>query len=131
MGFNGGYQKHDSFDGHRFSKSCHRLWRDIMSIKKTYFKTKPTCRLTFRLPGKEAGDAKAVNLVGEFNKWNTQKTKLKHLKNGDFKVELELDAGKEYQFRYLIDQSRWTNDPEADKTAHTPFPDSVNSVVVT
>jgi 1,4-alpha-glucan branching enzyme len=102
-----------------------------MSIKKTYFKTKSTCRLTFRLPKNEVGDAKAVNLVGEFNKWNTKQTKLKQLKSGDFKIEVELVAGREYQFRYLIDQSRWTNDPEADKTAHTPFPDSVNSVVIT
>ena len=102
-----------------------------MSIKKTYFKTKSTCRLTFKLPKKEVGDAKAVNLVGEFNKWNPKQTKFRQLKSGDFKIEVELEAGREYQFRYLIDQSWWTNDPEADKTAHTPFPDSVNSVVVT
>ncbi|NQU65879.1 MAG: isoamylase early set domain-containing protein [SAR324 cluster bacterium] len=102
-----------------------------MSIKKTYFKSKPTCRLTFRLREEEVRGARAVNLVGEFNMWNTQKTRLKQLKNGDFKIELELDKGKEYQFRYLIDQTRWTNDPEADKTAYTPFPDTINSVVVT
>jgi len=102
-----------------------------MSIKKTYFKTKPTCRLTFKLLKEQAGDAKAVSLVGEFNQWNTNKTKLKQLKSGDFKIEVELEAGREYQFRYLIDQNRWTNDPEADKTAQTPFPDSVNSVVIT
>ncbi|MFH2132819.1 MAG: isoamylase early set domain-containing protein, partial [bacterium] len=94
-------------------------------------KTRPTCRLTFRLHKKEVGDARTIHLVGEFNKWNTKKTKLKCLQNGDFKIELELAAGKEYQFQYLIDQTRWFNDPEADKTAPTPYPDSVNSVVVT
>ncbi len=102
-----------------------------MSITKTYFKTKPTCKLTFRLMKDEVGDAKTIHLVGEFNKWNTRKMKLRLLKNGDFKIELELESGREYEFRYLIDQKQWSNDPEADKTAPTPFPDSVNSVVVT
>ncbi len=102
-----------------------------MSIKKQFFKTRPTCKLTFRLLKKDVGNAKTVHIVGDFNKWNTRKTALKHLKNGDFKIELELEAGREYQFRYLIDQSQWTNDPGADKSAPTPYPDSVNSVVVT
>lgn len=102
-----------------------------MSIKKQYFKTRPTCKLTFRLLKSEVGDARTVHLVGDFNKWNTRKTALKHLKNGDFKIQLELEAGREYQFRYLINQSLWRNEPEADKTASTPYPDSVNSVVVT
>ena len=102
-----------------------------MSIKKQYFKTRPTCKLTFRLLKQDVGDAKTVHLVGDFNKWNTRKTVLKHLKNGDFKIELELEAGKEYQFRYLVDQNYWMNEQEADKTAPTPYPDSVNSVVVT
>lgn len=102
-----------------------------MSIKKQYFKTRPTCKLTFRLKKKEVGSARTVHLVGSFNKWNTRKTALKHLKNGDFKVELELEKGREYEFRYLIDQQHWINEQEADKTAPTPYPDSVNSVIVT
>ncbi len=102
-----------------------------MSIAKKYFKTKSTCRLTFRLLKDEVGDAKTIHLAGDFNKWNTQKTVMKHLKNGDFKVELELESGREYAFRYLVDKTRWTNDTEADKTAPTPYPDSVNSVVIT
>ncbi len=102
-----------------------------MSVKKQYFKTRPTCKLTFRISNKEMGKAKSVHLVGDFNKWDPKKTALKHLKNGDFKIELELESGREYQFRYLIDQQVWANEPEADSTAPTPYPDSVNSVVVT
>lgn len=102
-----------------------------MSIKKQYFKTRPTCKLTFRLLRKEAGSAKAVHIVGDFNKWSTTKTAMKRLKNGDFKLELELESGQEYQFKYLVDKKEWINEPEADKTAPTPYPDSVNSVVIT
>ena len=34
------------------------------------------------------------------------------------------------QFRYLLDNNRWENDPEADKSAATPFGDARNSVIV-
>jgi len=102
-----------------------------MSIRKQYFKTRPTCKLTFRLLKNEVGSARTVHIVGDFNKWNTHKTAMKHLKNGDFKLELELESNREYQFRYLLDQNHWINEPEADKTAPTPYHDSVNSVVIT
>lgn len=102
-----------------------------MSIKKQYFKTRPTCKLTFRLPKNEVGSAKTIHIVGDFNKWNPRKSAMKHLKNGDFKIELELEAGREYEFRYLLDQKQWINEAEADKTVPTQFPDAVNSVVMT
>ena len=34
---------------------------------------------------------------------------------GVWSVSLDLETGKEYQFRYLIDGTNWENDPEADK----------------
>jgi 1,4-alpha-glucan branching enzyme len=101
-----------------------------MSIKKTYFKTKSTCKVNFRLPKDVVNEADSVNLVGEFNQWDTKATPLKKLKNGTFSTDLELEKGKGYQFRYLIDDNRWENDPNADDFVPTPFGDATNSVIL-
>jgi hypothetical protein len=42
---------------------------------------------------------------------------------------LNLEKGREYQFRYLLDNKNWENDPSADGFAPTPFGDSENSII--
>jgi 1,4-alpha-glucan branching enzyme len=101
-----------------------------MSIKKQYLKSRPVCKVTFRLPKKAAGSAKAVHIVGEFNDWNIYATPMRGLKSGEFAVTLDLDIDREYQFRYLIDDQVWENDWDADKYLPTPFGDVENSVVI-
>ena len=54
---------------------------------------------------------------------------MKKLKKGEYTVTLELKSGKEYQFRYLVDESRWENDWNADKYVKSPF-GTDNSVVI-
>jgi 1,4-alpha-glucan branching enzyme len=100
-----------------------------MGMKKQYFKTKKTCRVTFRLPGPAAPDATCVSLVGDFNGWNVHAHPMKKLKNGDFTTTLELEPGRDYAFRYLVDGVRWENDWDADKYVKSPYGDSDNSVV--
>ncbi len=91
-------------------------------IKKQFLKTKPVCKATFTLPVEAAPKAKTVKVVGDFNQWNSEKApKMKKQKNGIFKAVVELEAGKEYQFRYLIDEENWENDWEADNYVATPF----------
>ncbi len=97
-------------------------------LKKQYLKSKPICKVTFYLPA--AVKAETVHLVGDFNKWDEHSTPMKKLKDDRFTVMLELESGKEFQFRYLIDQSEWHNDWEADKYVPNPFSGD-NSVVVT
>ena len=101
-----------------------------MSIKKQYLKSKPVCKVTFRLPGPAAGSAESANIVGEFNDWNIYATPMKRLKNGSFVVTLDLKPNIEYQFRYLLDDKTWENDGEADKYVLHPYGDGENSVVV-
>ena len=98
-----------------------------MSIKKQYLKSKPVCKVTFRLQGKTAESA---NIVGEFNDWNIYATPMKRLKNGSFVVTLDLEPNKEYQFRYLLNDEIWENDEKSDKYVPNPYGDSENSVVV-
>ena len=101
-----------------------------MSIKKQYLKSKPVCKVTFRLPGEAAGSAESANIVGEFNDWNIYDSPMKKLKNGSFTLTIDLEPNREYQFRYLLDDKIWENDGEADMYVPNPYGDSENSVVV-
>ena len=67
--------------------------------------------------------------AGEFNDWNPEADPMKRLKNGDFATTIDLKKGKEYCFRYLIDNSRWENDTAADDYMYCQFADSENSIV--
>ena len=100
-----------------------------MSIKKQFLKSRPICKVTFRLSKAEADNADSVHLVGEFNNWSKQKTSMKKLKNGSFTITLDLDRDREYQFRYLLDKQTWINDTDADKYAPSGFAGTQNSVV--
>lgn len=97
-------------------------------MKKQYLKSKAICKVTFYLPA--AVKAETVHLVGDFNNWDERATPMKKLKDGRFTVLLELESGREYQFRYLVDQSEWHNDWEADKYVPNPFSGD-NSVIIT
>ena len=101
-----------------------------MSLKKQFLKSKPICKVTFRLPYEAAKDANTVHIVGDFNNWDIYATPLKKLKDGTFTITLDLEKDKEYQFRYLIDETTWENDWSADKYVPTPFGNAENSVVV-
>jgi 1,4-alpha-glucan branching enzyme len=101
-----------------------------MSIKKQFLKSKPVCKVTFQIPEEIGNSAKTAHVVGEFNGWNALATPMKKLKTGAFSTRLDLEQGREYQFRYLLDENNWQNDVDADKFVTTPFGDSKNSVIV-
>ena len=102
----------------------------IEPIKKQYLKSRPVCKVTFRLPKLAAPSAKDVRLVGDFNEWNTASaTALKKLSNGEFTVTVELETGREYGFKYLIDGQKWENHWNADKYVHNAH-GSDDSVVI-
>ncbi|MBC2715730.1 MAG: glycoside hydrolase [Desulfobacteraceae bacterium] len=100
-----------------------------MSIKKQFLKTRPICKVSFRLLKEDVKNAKSVHITGEFNDWNKLETPMKKLKNGSFTITLDLEKNNEYQFRYLIDKQTWINDAEADKYVPSGFTGSQNSVV--
>lgn len=99
------------------------------SIKKLYLKSKAFCKVTFRLPKAAAPNAETVTIAGDFNDWDTSESKLEKLKNGDFKITLELPCDSEYKFKYLIDNSRWENDWHADRYIPNSF-GSEDSIVI-
>ncbi len=86
-------------------------------IKKKYVKSRDVSKITFELakyeiPGELEADT--VHLVGDFNDWDPRATPMKYLKKGSFQAVVELEPGRVYQFRYLINGEFWCNDWEAD-----------------
>ncbi|WP_318661562.1 isoamylase early set domain-containing protein [Treponema sp.] len=102
-----------------------------MALKKIFSKDMKKCTVTFTVSKEAAGEAKTINIAGDFNSWSSTDTALKQAKDGSFSVKLTLDAGREYQFRYLIDGHKWENDWNADKYVPAPYSNAENSVVIT
>ena len=98
--------------------------------KKTAPKVSSTTKVTFTLPKEAVQTAKTVAVVGEFNNWDiVNGVELKKQKDGSFSTTLELEAGKEYQYRFLINGEVWENAWDAPKYVETPF-GAFNSVVL-
>ena len=101
-----------------------------MSLKKKYNSEENVYEVTFTVSKEAAQGAQKITIAGDFNSWSSTETPLSANKKGDFSVKLKLEAGKEYQFRYLLDGKRWENDWNADKYIPAPFSHTDNSVVI-
>lgn len=99
-----------------------------MSIKKQFLKSKPVCKVSFKVTKEMANGASKVNVAGKFNNWNETSDEMNALKDGSFSLSLDLETGQSYQFRYLLDGSVWINDEAADRYEDSGF-NSQNSVV--
>lgn len=100
-----------------------------MSMTKKYLKTKPICKVRFKVEKEVSAESKTVHLVGDFNNWDVQATPMTKFKNGTYATEIALDTDKEYQFKYLIDGENWANDLASDKYIPNEF-QGENSVVI-
>jgi hypothetical protein len=96
---------------------------------KQYNKNRTKCKVTFRLLREDAKNSQSVTIVGDFNNWEAFESPMSRLKNGDFAITLELNAPREYRFKYLIDGLRWENDPYADRFVRNNY-GSKDSVVI-
>lgn len=96
-------------------------------IRKEPTGKKDLVRVTFELSSTLW--AERINLVGEFNDWDTTATPLTRSRSdANWKVTLELPAGRRYRFRYLVDGKQWMNDWLADDYVENPY-GSYDSVV--
>ena len=85
-------------------------------------------RVTFTMPAIEG--CECLYLVGDFNAWNEVARPMQPGEDGAWLLTLELEPGREYQYRYRTDTGIWHDDPAAD--AYVPNPHgSDNSVVNT
>ncbi|HEC22825.1 MAG TPA: glycoside hydrolase [Chloroflexi bacterium] len=97
-------------------------------LKKRYLSNNAICKVTFILPPET--EARTAVVVGDFNNWDKEGIPMKRLKDGRWKAEVKLEAGREYQYRYLLNGTEWINDEQADKYVAHPY-GGENSVVVT
>lgn len=98
-------------------------------FKKRFLK-KGTVKVDFTLPEAIAADAQTAFIVGDFNNWSETATPMDHLKSGNFKATVELEIGRTYQFRYLVNGNQWHNDWDADGYSANPFSGD-NSIIDT
>jgi 1,4-alpha-glucan branching enzyme len=101
-----------------------------MITRKQYLKSKPICKVTFRLSKTAANGARKAAIAGDFNQWKADQTPMQALKNGDFTATVTLTPGHEYQYRYLLNNDNWITDTDADKLVHCEFANCTNSVVM-
>lgn len=100
-----------------------------MSIKKQFLKSKPVCKVTFKLTKNQVNMAETVSVVGDFNNWNVPAGELNKLKDGSFSQTFELESGKTYQFRYVANGKIWFNDEDADSYQDSGHGDAQNGVL--
>ena len=67
-------------------------------------------------------------LCGDFNDWDDADHPMERSADGGFALTLELETGRLYHFRYLLDEVRWENDWAADRYEPNTF-GSEDSVV--
>jgi len=80
---------------------------------------KGKARVTFTVdPGV---GAQAAAVCGEWNQWSAGADVMHRDAGGGFSVTVDLDAGRAYRFRYLLDGQRWDNDWAADAYIRNDF----------
>ncbi len=99
-----------------------------MMMRKEPGKRMDTVRVTFGISSSIWVDQ--VHLVGDFNNWNRHSLPLEHSPHNGWRISLELQKGRVYQYRFLLDRARWCNDCNADRYVPNPFGGD-NSVVET
>ena len=76
-------------------------------------------KVTFSLAAEIVGEATSAILLGEFNNWDANNgITLKKQKDGSLKATTSLEAGRSYQYRYLLNDGRWVNDERAENYVH-------------
>ena len=56
--------------------------------------------------------AREVVLVGSFNDWQTKEGEMVQIRPGLWEGVLDVPARGTHRYKFLIDRSRWINDPE-------------------
>jgi 1,4-alpha-glucan branching enzyme len=81
-------------------------------LKKVLGEKLGTVEVTFELtPAVVAGSAA---VVGDFNDWSVDADPMERGDDGAFRRTIELELGRQYRFRYVIDGERWVNAWDAD-----------------
>ena len=94
-------------------------------IQKTFFKTKDYCKVKFVL---NVEHAETVEILGLNSDWKNSIVMSKK-KDGSFTCDVSLPKNLQQEFKYLVNQTEWINEPEADAQHPDNFGGN-NSVII-
>ena len=85
-------------------------------LPKKYDSKRKICQVTFVLPHRRAI---SCSVVGDFNNWDKHATPMRRHGDGTWRIDVRLEAGREYQYRFLVDNRERIIDDNADRlTVH-------------
>lgn len=93
-------------------------------VQKTYFKTKDYCKVKFSF---KVENAETVEILGLNNDWKNAVI-MSRKKDGTFSADVNLPKDSKHQFKYLVNETIWLNEPEADSLQPNEF-GGTNSVI--
>lgn len=93
-------------------------------VQKTYYKTKDYCKVKFSF---KVENAETVEILGLNSDW-TQSVVMSRKKDGSFSADVNLPKESRHEFKYLVNETLWLNDPEADSETPNVYGGS-NSVI--
>jgi hypothetical protein len=94
-------------------------------VQKTYYKTKDYCKVKFSF---KTDEAETIAILGLNSDWQNSVT-MSRKKDGSFSADVNLPKDSTHEFKYLVNETLWLNEPEADKEVPNEFGGS-NSVIV-
>ncbi len=100
-----------------------------MSIEKNFVASKSRFKVTFRITQELIDNGKQIQVLGDFNQWDSNTAPSLKKSKGGYTSTIELEPGK-YAFRYLIDGHKWINDNNADAYEFSAFANDSNSIII-
>ena len=86
-------------------------------ILKTYYKTKDYCKVKFSF---KPDNAETVQIRGLNADWQ-KSVSMSKKKDGSFTADVTLPKDSKHQFKYLVNEKEWLNEPGADSQEPNEF----------
>lgn len=93
-------------------------------VQKTYYKTKDYCKVKFSF---NVENAETIEILGLNSDWENSIVMSKK-KDGSFSADVNLPKASTHEFKYLVNETEWLNEPEADTVAPNVY-GGTNSVI--
>lgn len=93
-------------------------------VQKTYYKTKDYCKVKFSF---NVEDAETIEILGLNSDWENA-ILMSRKKDGSFSADVNLPKDSTHEFKYLVNETIWLNEPEADKETPNVY-GGTNSVI--
>lgn len=94
-------------------------------VQKTYYKTKDYCKVKFTFT---VENAETIEILGLNSDWENSIIMSKK-KDGTFSADVNLPKNSKQEFKYLVNENLWLNEPEADSEQTNEF-GGKNSVII-